>query len=226
MIMLGSVMDVQAYPWSEDWYRKQAQAALGSSFADSYRLWYMDNADHDPNGPDATDAANAADHIVSYLGELQQALLDLDAWVASGIQPPASTSYSIDTDDQVQLPPTASQRNGVQPTVTLSAKGRGGPGESIDVATGQPVTFSVKAQVPPGTGQIVHVQWDFRGAGSYPVSSPLTHTGPVVNLKATYTFTQPGTYFPVVRVASQRDGNSTTPFGLIQNLARVRIVVH
>ena len=55
MIMLGSTMDVQAYPWSEDWYRKQAEAALGANFQNSYRIWYMDNADHDPDGP-------AADH--------------------------------------------------------------------------------------------------------------------------------------------------------------------
>jgi PKD domain len=226
MIMLGSVMDVQAYPWSEDWYRKQAQAALGSNFADSYRLWYMDNADHDPNGPAATNAADAADHIVSYLGEVEQALLDLDAWVSQGVQPPASSNYSINSDDQVQLPATPAQRRGVQPVVTLSAKGHGAPGESIDVAAGQPVTFSVKAQVPPGTGKIVEVQWDFLGADSYPVSSQLSHIGPVVNVKAPYTFTQPGTYYPTVRVASQQTGDTTTPFGLIQNLARVRVVVH
>ena len=30
MIMLGSTMDVQAYPWSEDWYRKQAEGRIGS----------------------------------------------------------------------------------------------------------------------------------------------------------------------------------------------------
>jgi hypothetical protein len=226
MIMLGSVMDVQAYPWSEDWYAKQAQAALGSSFNDSFRQWYMDNADHDPNGPAATNAADAADLIVSYLGEVEQALLDLDAWVAKGIQPPASSNYFIDSDDQVQLPATAAQRRGVQPTVTLSAKGTGAPGTSIDVATGQPVTFSVKAQVPPGTGKIVSVQWDFLGDGTYPDSTPLTHIGPVVNLRTSYTFTQPGTYFVTVRVASQRNGDTNTPYGLIQNLAQVRVVVH
>jgi hypothetical protein len=163
---------------------------------------------------------------VSYLGEVEQALLDLDAWVAKGIQPPASTHYTINSDDQVQLPATAPQRNGVQPVVTLSAKEHGGPGESIDVAAGRPVSFSVKAQVPPGTGQIVKVEWDFLGADSYPVSSGLTHIGPVVNVNATYTFTQPGTYFSTVRVASQRNGDTTTPYGLIQNLARVRVVVH
>jgi hypothetical protein len=56
-------------------------------------------------------------------------------------QPPASTHYSIDGDDKVQLPAAAPQRDGVQPVVTLSAKGHGGPGQSIDVAAGRPVSF-------------------------------------------------------------------------------------
>jgi hypothetical protein len=94
------------------------------------------------------------------------------------------------------------------------------------VAAGQPVTFSVEAQVPPGTGKIVRVEWDFEGVGSYTVASPLTQIGPVLNLDATHTFTQPGTYFPVVRVSSQRNGDTSTQYGLIQNLARVRVVVH
>jgi PKD domain len=94
------------------------------------------------------------------------------------------------------------------------------------VAAGQPVTFSVKAQVPPGTGQTVKVEWDFQGTGNYAASSPQPRIGPVVNMKITSTFTEPGTYFPVVRVTSQRNGDPHTPFGLIQNLARVRVVVH
>jgi hypothetical protein len=41
----------------------------------------------------------------------------------------------------------------------------------------------------------------------------------------THTYPEPGTYFPVVRVTSQREGDRDTPYGLIQNLARVRVVV-
>ncbi len=227
MIMLESTMDVQAYPWSADWYSKQAQAALGSSFGNSFRLWYMDNADHDPEGPAATDAA---DHIVSYTGEFQQALLDLDAWVAHRAQPPASTNYSIDANNQVQLAATAVRRHGVQPVVTLTARTRAwvhaSPGQRIYVAAGQPVTFSMDAQVPPGAGKIVKVEWDFEGTGSFTVTSALTRIGPRVRLHETYTFTNPGTYFPVVRVTSQRYGNTTTPYGLVQNLASIRVIVH
>jgi hypothetical protein len=233
MIMVGSTMDVEAYPWSEDWYAKQAQAALGSSFPDSFRLWYMDNADHGPIlagpgvGPPVPGSANAADHIVGYLGEVEQALLDLDAWVANGDQPPPSTNYQIDALDQVQLAATAEDRHGVQPVVDLTAARAGThkpSNQSIHVGVGRPVTLIMNAQVPPGTGKIVKVEWDFEGTGSF-TATPLTEIGPQLNLHQTYTFTKPGVYFPVVRVTSQRNGDPTSPFGLIQNLASVRIVV-
>jgi hypothetical protein len=226
MIMLASTMDVQAYPWSADWYRAQAQAAYGASLNGGYRLWYMENADHDPTGPAATTAAGAADHIVSYDGELQQALLDLDAWVTRGTPPPAGTSYHIDANDQVRLASTAAQRHGLQPVVTLSASAAcARSGRSIVVPAGTPVTFTVEAQAPDGAGRIVRVEWDFQGTGAYPVGARPAHIGSTVTLRATYAFTTPGTYTPVVRVTSQRNGDPEAPYGLIQNLAGVRVVV-
>jgi hypothetical protein len=253
MVMLASVMDVQAFPWSADWYHKQAQAVFGSQLGDLYRLWYMDNADHDPLGPDATTAAHAAAHIVTYLGEMQQALLDLDAWVAHGTPPPASTTYSVDANTQVRVPSTAAQRKGVQPVVTLSASTcaaddhGGGPNrptangdpqrhscespdrptsDRVDVAVGQPVRFSRDARVPDDTGKIVRVEWDFLGLGDYPVRAHIQDIEPALHLNATYTFSKPGTYFPVVRVTSHRQGDPDAPYALIQNLGRVRVVVH
>jgi len=47
----------------------------------------------------------------------------------------------------------------------------------------------------------------------------------MVTLKATYSFSQPGTYFPVLRATSQREGDPKTPYARIQNLGRVRVVV-
>jgi hypothetical protein len=35
----------------------------------------------------------------------------------------------------------------------------------------------------------------------------------------------PGTYFPAVRVVANRNGDQTSPYARIQNLARARIVV-
>jgi hypothetical protein len=42
----------------------------------------------------------------------------------------------------------------------------------------------------------------------------------------THRFDTPGTYFPALRGISQRQGDTATPFARIQNLGRVRVVVH
>jgi hypothetical protein len=227
MIMLASVMDVQAFSWSADWYRTQAEAAFGSSLNASYRLWYMDNADHDPPGPAATPDPAGPDHIVSYTGELQQALLELDAWVGHGIQPPATSGYHITADDQVQLAGTAGQRHGVQPVVTLTAHARGAQSAdgSVTVRTGEAVTFTVRATDPQGAGKITRIEWDYTGAGSFPVSQQPSGIATAISANGTYTFTKPGTYYVYVRVTSQHDGNPNAPYGQVQNLAGIRVIV-
>ena len=48
---------------------------------------------------------------------------------------------------------------------------------------------------------------------------------PSVSVKATHAYSQPGAYFPVLRVTSQREGDLKTPFARVQNLGRVRVVV-
>jgi hypothetical protein len=127
----------------------------------------------------------------------------------------------------LQLAHDASQRLGVQPVVALTAhsKGNGDPGGVVNVKVGQPVTLQVKAQVPPGAGSIVKVEWDLQGNGTF-TSVPQSHVGPTVVSSQTDTFNTPGTYFPVVRVTSQANGDPSTPFGLVQNLGSERVVVH
>ena len=44
-------------------------------------------------------------------------------------------------------------------------------------------------------------------------------------MTATHAFTDPGTYFPTLRVASQRERDTSTPFARSLNLSRVRVVV-
>ncbi len=125
-------------------------------------------------------------------------------------------------DTQVQVPANARRRRGVQPVVTLTAN----RGVRAEVAVGQTVTFSAEAVVPPNAGDIVAAQWDFLGLGTYPVKATVSTPRPEVTLTATYIYTSPGTYFPVIRVTSQRQGDAKTPYGQIQNLARARVVVH
>ena len=224
MIMLGSVLDVEAYPWSVDWYHQQVRAIRGDDTDDDFRVWFMDNCDHNPT----TRTVAAEAHIVSYDGEMQQALLDLDAWVAGDISPPSSTSYRVTARSQIELPESAVARGGVQPTVRLVvATGNEGSKDADVVAhvnAGDALTFTATADLPAGTGSVVSVEWDFESTGSYPVRSDVAGATPI-DVAETHTYTQPGTHFAVVRVTARRDGDAHSPFRRIQNVARARIVV-
>ncbi|CAN5149566.1 hypothetical protein BH11BAC5_BH11BAC5_54410 [soil metagenome] len=218
VILLGSLWDSEAFPWQQDWYRTKVKENLGDSTDDHFRLWYTDHANH-------ADYVNPGDptHLVSHLGVLQEALRDLSAWVEKGIAPPANTNYKI-VEGQVVLPSTAAERKGIQPVVIAKANGS----ESAIVHVGKPVSFTAEIDVPANTGKIVSAVWDFEDAGTFPVKVTLPatdKTGTHATVKTTYTFSKPGTYFPVIKVASQREGDKKTPYTLIKSLARVRVVV-
>ena len=213
VIVVDNLLDTDAFPWHADWYAAQVQAQLGDRFDDNFRVWFNDNADHlGPRTP----------HLVDYNGILQQALRDVSAWAEQGIAPPRSTRYEV-TDSQVSVPANAAARRGIQPVVDLTVKGPGH--DRVDVAAGQTVTFQAKIQVPPNTGQVVATDWDFTGTGTF-VAAPLGAPKPTVHVQATFTYTTPGTYFVALRATSQRDGDTTTPFARVQNLGRIRVVVH
>lgn len=216
MIVVDSLWDREAFPWQADWYRTQVQKSLGNRFNDNFRIWYTEHALHND-----LEIQEDPTHTVQYLGLLNQALRDLSVWVERDIPPPASTNYKV-VDGQVIVPPTAAERGGIQPVVKVKANG----GMRADVAVGQPVTFTARVVDPPKTGRIVSAEWDFEGAGDFPVKAQIAKPySPGIALRATYTFTKPGTYFPTLRATSQRGGDAKTPFARIQNLDRVRVVV-
>jgi hypothetical protein len=106
--------------------------------------------------------------------------------------------------------------------VTISANG------SARAVTrpGRPVHFTATIEAPPGTGKIVSAEWDFDGAGTFPLKAQLSGTPKArLTLTASHSFTRPGTYFPTLRVASERNGDAASPYAHIQNLGRVRVVV-
>ncbi|MGH9006395.1 MAG: hypothetical protein ACRDV6_01565 [Acidimicrobiales bacterium] len=226
MIVVSCLMDEAAVPIQADYYRRLIAEQLGDRIDDQYRLWFIDNAMHTTPVVQRDDPSPVrTTRVVSYLGVLHQGLRDLVAWVEHGVAPPESTSYEI-ADGQVIVPATAAQRKGVQPVATLSVEG----GDRADVTVGGSVTFIGTAEVPPGAGPIVEVEWDFEGSGDYPEKR--THTGggeghlSLVSHTVEHTFARPGTYFPAMRVTSQRDGEPDRLYGRIQNIARVRVVVH
>jgi hypothetical protein len=215
MIVLESLMDIDALPWQADWYRTKVKEALGKRIDDEFRLYFIDHAQHTPPA-----GVPAQARTVSYQGALEQALRDVSAWVERGVKPPAGTNYTM-MDSQVEVPKTAAQRAGIQPVVHLSANG----GERAEVAVGKPVAFTAVIDVPVNGGKVVAAEWDFEGRGNYPDPVQLADFKPTVTLTATHSFAQPGTYFAVLRASSQRDGDAKTPYARIQNIARVRVVV-
>ena len=220
VIVLQALMDEAAYPWQADWFRSRVKAALGSQFDDRYRLYYMDNTMH------TTQTAAPGDphpvvttRVISYQGALQQALRDLAAWVENGTPPPQSTNYTVD-HGQVYVPAAARDRKGIQPVVSLQANG----GARADVSVGQEVKFSATMETPPNAGVVTKVEWDFEGAGDYPMSSQIKPASQVA-VTTSYKFTKPGTYFPALRVTSARQPDATDRYAQVLNIGRVRVVV-
>jgi hypothetical protein len=214
VLLLAALMDIDSFPWQADWYRSEIRKALGDDFDDNCAIWFVDNAHHE-NPLDALQRG----HVVSFGGALQQGLRDLARWVEQGVKP-AETEYRIE-DAQVLIPASAAERGGIQPVVVLTVKG----GERADVAVGDEVTFTATIEVPPGAGKIVSAQWDFEGAGDFPVPAGIDEPSARVSLTATHSYNSAGTRFPALRVASQREGDPDTPYARVENIALVRVVV-
>jgi hypothetical protein len=218
MIVVAALLDESAYPWQPDWYRTKIKEHLGEKESEHFRLWYMDNAMHD-------DQAKTVDelHLISYLGALHQALLDVSDWVERGITPPDGTEYTV-TDGQVYVPLKAKERKGLQPVVELRVNGD----KYAEVTVGEPVYFTAKIDVPTDTGKLTSAEWSFEGETDYLVKTGFTNInedGTVATIKTEYSFSQPGTYFPVVRVKSNRYGDVSDIFTQVKNLSRVKVVV-
>jgi hypothetical protein len=224
MIVVCCLMDEAAYVWQADWYRSLVRQALGDRLDGQYRLWLVDHAMHTaPNVMPGDPKPVRTTRVVPYSGVLQQALRDLSAWVERGIAPPPSTEYEM-VDGQVRVPARAAERRGIQPVVTLTANGR----DRAAVAVGEPVEFSAVIAAPPGAGVVVGAEWDFEGAGDYPIIEPFedaTLSMSQLTMTTTYAFSEPGTYFPALRATVHREGDAESPFARVQNLGRVRVVV-
>ena len=93
------------------------------------------------------------------------------------------------------------------------------------VAAGNMVHFAATIEMPPGAGKVVSAEWDFEDSGDFPVRAETGAPADKVSLSASHSYARPGTHFAVLRVAGQREGNAATPYGRVQNIARVRVVV-
>ena len=222
MIVVEAMMDETCSPWQADWYRSRVQEALGDDLDDHYRVWFIEHAMHtSPNVLPDDPRPVRTTRAVSYAGVLQEALRDLSDWVEHGRVPPASTEYEV-VDGQIVVPKTAKERKSIQAVVTVTANG----GARAEVAVGEDVEFHATVEVPQGTGTIVTAEWDFEGAGDFPhPTEGLDGSASRLRLSTTYAFSEPGTYFPALRVASHRQGAVDSPFARVLNLGRARVVV-
>jgi hypothetical protein len=93
------------------------------------------------------------------------------------------------------------------------------------VSTGTPVVLQVRAEVPPGAGTIIAVNWDLDGTGTYPVIQDVDGAATEITLELQWSYDQPGTYFPTALVESHRDGEVSATSRRIPNLDSARVVV-
>lgn len=228
LIYVGSVNDSMstATAWPVT-YAGRVRRRLGSTAKDRLRVWMNDHATHiqaSDRPPGAVPVATT--RLVDWIGSVEQALTDLIAWVERGIDPPGDTRFEL-VDSQIRLPATATERGGLQPVVSAEVVTAGVAGEgSVSVVSGQEVRLRATAEVPPGAGHIVSVEWDLDGTGTFPVvDTAVDGTSSSVRSEIRHVYLDPGTYFPCVRVTAHREGDRRARHGLVPNLARVRVEV-
>ncbi len=222
MIVVEALLDEAAYPWQAAWYDDLVHEAQGPAADERFRIYFLDHAMHmAPMDLPGAERPVPTTRFTSYAGALQHALRALVAWAEHDVPPPASTVYDV-VGGQVHVPPTAGERRGIQPTVSLTANG----GSRAEVAVGATVELRAEIEVPPGTGTVVAVEWDVDGSGAYAESDPTVDgASSRCTSSITHTYDEPGTYFVAVRVSAQREGSLRSPHARVLNLGRARVVV-
>ena len=224
-MVLENLSDPASYPYVGGFYAGQVRQAMGARAADGmFRIYYQDNAHHGAfPSTQPEPIPGMSTKIASVGGILNQALLDLAAWVERGVPPLASTRYRLDPMNQVVLPVAASERLGYQPVVELTVNGS----DRAEVAANQPVNLVARIETPPGGGKAIRYDW-YLGAPDFkyePVTR-LARPQRLVVLNRKISFAAPGEYSVTLRVQAQRTpivgAENTTS---LENLSRVRILV-
>jgi hypothetical protein len=202
-------------------YDGAVRAVRGAEAPAYFRIRWSEHSEHVPPmmiGPSMGRAANT--WLIDYQPIIEQSLLDLVRWVEDDVAP-TGTSYQYH-DGRVTLPETAAERGGIQPVVSVTANGVA----CAYAGVGESVSLGVHAEVPPGAGTIVSVEWDFDGSGSFGFAHPeVDGTAAEVKLGTSHTYDRPGTYFVTALVRSHRDGDVSATTRRIPNLAQARVVV-
>lgn len=217
MIVVCSILDESACAWHGDWYREMVRKNSGMKEEDCFRLYYNDNCIHD----DRAGVLDDPQHQIDYLGILHQALLDVADWCEKGTAPVPTTNYVL-KDGQIEVPETAAERGGLQPVVHAFANGK----KAVRVKAGEEVVFTADIAVPPNTGSVTFAAWDFEKTNDFSHGETLVvQEDGSVKIHSVHSFDKPGTYFPVLKVQSNRNGRLEDIFVQCKNLDRVRVIV-
>ncbi|MHA1915367.1 MAG: hypothetical protein ACW986_14705 [Promethearchaeota archaeon] len=216
MIIIQNAQDCDACPSNARAYIKSVKDQLGDKIDEYFRIYWTENACHtQPLTPAESTRYIHWGTIVS------QAMNDLIKWIEKGTPPPPSTNYKFDVHSALQLPPNATERMGIQPTVNLSIGGK----ESAYVNIGQSVVFIGEAEAPPNTGFFIRTLWDFDGSGTFGHQEELSGTENKIKSTVIHKFLQAGTYFITFRVLLERNGDKQDIIHHIINQSRVRVIV-
>jgi hypothetical protein len=214
--------DASLWPPQGVIYANAVAAAQGeAAMRQGFRLRWADNAEHmPPRGLPGIAGRASNTWLIDYQPLIEQSLQDLIDWVEQGVEP-AGNNY-VYQDGKVILPATAAERGGIQAVVGVTANGA----SRAAVKVGVPVVLKVSAELSPGSGTIVGVEWDFDGSGTFPFAHfEIDGTATSVTRTKTHTYDQPGTYFATSLVHSHRDGDVKATSRRVPNLAQARIVV-
>lgn len=218
VMVMNNLMDAD-FPWQADWYRKKVEQVSGEKAAGRFRLYYNDNCPHG----DVNEGGDPR-YVVSYLGMLRQGLLDLAEWTEGRNLPADTTGYRLE-NNQVILSEDMEERGGLQPGIKLLANHT----LCAEVKAGEGVKFTTIIEIPERAGDFVSVEFDYEGTGDYVRDSyemkNEERDGKIKKLTivSEHSFSEPGTYFGVARVVTNR--NPKDGYTRLRNLARVRIIV-
>jgi hypothetical protein len=213
--------DASLWPSNALSYKEAVERVQGpQGAAERFRLRWTENAEHiPPRMLPPNPGRMPTTWLVNFHEVIEQSLYDLCDWVEKGI-PPAHTNFTF-AHGKVSLPASARERGGIQPVVKVSANG----GIKAEIRKGDSVNLRLEAEVPPGAGSVILVEWDFDGSGSYPVRHRLEDRQARVEMSTSHTYDNTGVYFVTARVTSHRQGDPDATSCRVENVAAARVIV-
>jgi hypothetical protein len=220
LLWIHHTHDASLWPPQGVIYKRAVEQVQGPEKArEKFRLQWTQNAEHVPPMLLPTNPKRATTTwLIDYMPIIEQGLVDLAAWVETGVAP-AETTYAF-VDGKVTLPRSASERGGVQPVVEVTANGAA----RAEAKVGEPVNIVAHAEAPPGAGTFTSAHWDLDASGRFAVDARVAPGLSELTLSHTHVFDKPGTYFVTCRARLNRHGDPAARRQL-ENLASARIVV-